>query len=101
MGKKPNGLTLDRIDNYQGYYKDNCRWASASDQMHHQKPRKGKVPYRGVWLKKDNVKKYAAGVTYKYTSIKLGAYETAEEAALAYDCAVIQLRGEFAETNIL
>ena len=32
MGKRPNGLTLDRIDTNKGYYKDNCRWATAKQQ---------------------------------------------------------------------
>lgn len=32
MGERPKGLTLDRIDNTKGYYKDNCRWATLSEQ---------------------------------------------------------------------
>lgn len=32
MGKKPDGMTLDRIDNDKGYSKDNCRWATVTTQ---------------------------------------------------------------------
>lgn len=33
MGRKPSpSHSLDRIDNDKGYYKDNCRWATQSEQ---------------------------------------------------------------------
>lgn len=33
MGPCPENLSLDRIDNSKGYSKDNCRWATNSEQI--------------------------------------------------------------------
>lgn len=33
MGERPEGLTIDRIDNSKGYFKTNCRWADKKTQL--------------------------------------------------------------------
>lgn len=56
MGEPPEGRSLDRIDSSKDYTKDNCRWATASQQNSNQKLNKrNSTGYKGLyWDEKHN-----------------------------------------------
>ena len=37
MGDAPDGLEIDRIDNYKGYCKENCRWVTRKENLNNTK----------------------------------------------------------------
>ena len=66
--------------------------------MRNQRRVAGKVPFKGVWIDRKNLR-FRASITVDGVSRKLGSFRTAEDAALAYDDAATKIFGEFACTN--
>ena len=52
MGVRPPHCTLDRVDNDRGYSKDNCRWATASQQASNRSTSQRQSPALVDWLRR-------------------------------------------------
>ena len=85
-----DGLSIDRIDVNGNYSKENCRWVCQKIQMRNTRllRKTNNSGYRGVCFDKSR-KKFTSRITVNYKGIHLGRFNTALEAAKAYDNYVI------------
>jgi hypothetical protein len=84
MGNKPDGKSIDRINNNYGYYKENCKWSSNTEQNSNKRIYKNKTSkYKGVyWSKK--TQKWAVSITKDKKSHWGGYFNNEEDAKLKY-----------------
>jgi hypothetical protein len=83
MGERPKGMTLDRIDNNKGYFKDNCRWVDKVTQSKNQNIRKdNKSGCKGVHF--DPIKKlWRANISINGKQKYIGRFKKLEDAVKA------------------
>jgi hypothetical protein len=95
------GLTIDRIDNNRGYEPSNCRWVTMKVQNRNKRviQSNNNSGYRGVyWYRKNN--KWRANISIDGKHIHLGSFDTAIDAAKAYDKYVISHNLEHTINNV-
>ena len=83
-------LSIDRIDNSRGYFRDNMKLSTRVEQNTNQRVKKNNTSgYSGVTLKKD-CNKWQADIRYDNKRKYLGLFNTPEEAARRRNDFIIQ-----------
>ena len=98
----PKGMQVDHINGDPlDNRKENLRICTRSENCRNRKVRSNsRSGYKGVEIKSSGrFQAYIGNPNMKSRHIKLGTYDTPEEAARAYDKKAIQLHGEFANLN--
>ncbi|UUW39817.1 putative HNH endonuclease II [Vibrio phage VPMCC14] len=102
MGERPEGCTLDRVDNSLGYFKGNCLWRSNSYQMKNQRKRQASSAYsvyKGVSYDKRYNGCYSFSVTKDYKTLRINTNKDEIKAAMFFNFCTKYLYGDNVELN--
>jgi len=94
MGKRPKGMSIDRVDTNLGYFLENCRWADANQQARNTCKRSSNLSskYKGVTRRPSGM--YRVRMTVNGKRVNLGEFKTDKEAGLAYNRASLLAYGD-------
>jgi hypothetical protein len=101
MGERPEGMTLDRVNNCLGYIKSNCRWASTSVQNFNKRSNLPNTSGRiGVsWNR--NKRKWTASINVESLKLPLGEYRNKEDAIKVREDAEMKYYGVLKDNTYL
>ena len=88
MGDRPEGMTLDRIKNDEGYSASNCKWSTNEEQRKNKRPQKPFTIKGALGFERISSGRYRAQISIKGKRIHIGVFDCPLMAHLAYKEAV-------------
>ena len=102
FGSAAEGVIVDHINGVrQDCRRSNLRFCTARENVYNRGPSKSsRTGYKGV-ITNNSTGRYEAQIKHNRVKIRLGIYDTIEEAAAAYDRAALKLFGNYARLNLV